>query len=72
MTDHALDRAELAEAVGNDIATWLTFGCCGSFNSWSRRANSSRSLSTRGSAIALSFAKRNHGLQHGVYRLAAV
>ena len=72
MTDHVLDRAHLAEAVGNDIATWPIFGCCGSFSFWSRRASSSRSLSTRGSAIAPSFSKRNHGLQHGIYRLAAL
>ena len=33
MTDHAFDRAELAEAVGNDIADmahfWLFGGLCG-------------------------------------------
>ena len=57
MTDQVFNRAELAEAVGNDIADMAHFGCCGSFNSRSRRASSSRLSSIRDSAIARNLLK---------------
>lgn len=73
MTDQVFDRAQLAEAVGNDIADMAHFWMLRKFQFLEPCARAVRDY--RRSVAQLlrgTFSKRNHGLQHGVYRLAAV
>ncbi len=72
MTDQVFNRAQLAVAVGNDIADMAYFWMLRKFQ-FLEPARTVRDY--RRSVAQLlrgAFAKRNHGLQHGVYRLAAV
>ena len=70
MTDQVFDRAQLAEAVGSDIADMAHFWMLRKFQ-FLEPAREQFEI-TVAQLLRGTFSKRNHGLQHSVYRLAVV